>query len=120
VTAAQFNIDSVLVVSEATNARERRVDQAVAVVQSSLLFGCGQRARIGQEAYVVDHVVARARNVNIGGFLQSAASHVAVEAQVSIAFFVLADEVWLGHVLDTIGDDKRVVGSVAELFELHD
>ena len=52
-TAAQFDIDRVFVVNDAADARHGRINQLLLVDERALLQLVRQRARIGQERYVL-------------------------------------------------------------------
>lgn len=63
VRAAELDVDGVFVVDETAYARERRVEQTLAVVERTLLGLVGQRTRVGQKGHVVDQEVATAFSI---------------------------------------------------------
>ena len=67
------------------------IDAFLFLHQGALFQNLGQRARVGQEADILDPEIARPRDVKARIFLQMGSSQIAVKAHGSITFAVLSD-----------------------------
>ena len=98
-TSAQFDVDGVLIVDDASDARHRRVNQPFFLAQRPSILAVGKWTWVWEEAHVANGEVAAPGNVDVAVVVEMRATDVAVDTDGAVALGLPPNQLRVSDIL---------------------